>query len=67
LNSRGRGCAAHDSGSPLFAADGDPLEIRTRIERVWIAGDEVDLRQDRQCQLYQRYLNRPRPETAAPK
>ena len=51
----------------LFAADGDPLEIRTRIERVWIAGDEVDLRQDRQCQLYQRYLNRPRPETAAPK
>jgi imidazolonepropionase-like amidohydrolase len=48
----------------LFAADGDPLEIRTRIERVWIAGHEVDLRQDRQWQLYQRYLNRPRPQAA---
>ncbi len=48
----------------LFAAAGDPLEIRSRIERVWIAGSEVDLRQDRQWQLYQRYLQRPRPAAA---
>ena len=48
----------------LFAADGDPLEIRTRIERVWIGGSEIDLRQDRQWQLYQRYLNRPPPPAA---
>jgi imidazolonepropionase-like amidohydrolase len=44
----------------LFVSDGDPLEIRTRIERVWIDGEEIDLTQNRQWQLYQKYQSRPR-------
>jgi imidazolonepropionase-like amidohydrolase len=39
--------------------DGDPLEITTRIEAVWSAGQPVDLDQDPQRQLYQRYRQRP--------
>lgn len=45
----------------FLITDGDPLEIRTRIERVFIAGEEIDLTQNRQYQLYQRYDSRPRP------
>jgi imidazolonepropionase-like amidohydrolase len=44
----------------FFVADGDPLEIRTRIERAWIGGREVDLSQDHQKRLYEKYRNRPR-------
>ncbi|MDY7094285.1 MAG: amidohydrolase family protein [Acidobacteriota bacterium] len=39
--------------------DGDPLEITTRIEAVWSAGRPVDLDQDPQRRLYQRYRQRP--------
>ena len=46
----------------FIATDGDPLEIRTTIERAWVAGEELDLSRDRQKQLYERYRNRPRPE-----
>lgn len=45
----------------FFVADGDPLEIVTEIEQVWIAGREVDRNRDRQWRLYQRYLDRPAP------
>jgi imidazolonepropionase-like amidohydrolase len=45
----------------LLVTDGDPLEIRTRIERVFVAGEEIDLTQNRQFQLYQRYDSRPQP------
>jgi imidazolonepropionase-like amidohydrolase len=43
----------------FFVADGDPLDIRTRIERVFVRGEEVDLSRDPQRQLWQRYRERP--------
>ncbi|MEM8994161.1 MAG: hypothetical protein AAGF23_05135 [Acidobacteriota bacterium] len=46
----------------IFLNATDPLEIYTQIERVWIAGREIDLSQDHQYRLYQKYLNRPRIE-----
>ncbi len=42
----------------LFAASGDPLEPMTRIERVWIDGQEYDLLRDPGRRLYQRYRQR---------
>jgi imidazolonepropionase-like amidohydrolase len=42
----------------LFAASGDPLEVMTRITRVWIDGQEFDLQQDRSRRLYERYRER---------
>ena len=47
----------------FLLTDGDPLEIRTRIERVWIGGVEVDLANNPQYRLYEKYDNRPRPAT----
>jgi len=44
----------------LFLADGDVLAARTTVERAWIAGREVSLR-DRQRRLYERYRERPEP------
>jgi imidazolonepropionase-like amidohydrolase len=48
----------------FFLSDGDPLEIVTHIERVWIAGHEIDLAHERQRELYDRYRNRPKPAGA---
>jgi imidazolonepropionase-like amidohydrolase len=45
----------------FFVADGDPLEIVTNIEQVWIAGREIDRGRDHQWRLYQRYKDRPAP------
>ena len=45
----------------FLVTNGDPLEIRTRIERAWLAGREVDLEADRQKYLFQKYSNRPQP------
>ena len=45
----------------LIVTDGDPLEIRTRIERAWIRGQEVDLSEDHQRRLYDKYRQRPLP------
>jgi imidazolonepropionase-like amidohydrolase len=45
----------------LFAADGDILDIRGRVKRMWIAGKEVSL-ESRHTRLYEKYKNRPRPE-----
>jgi imidazolonepropionase-like amidohydrolase len=45
----------------LFVSDGDPLEIRSHIERVWIDGIEIDLGANRQYQLYRKYDERPAP------
>jgi len=45
----------------LFAADGDILDIRANVKRMWIAGKEVSL-ENRQTRLYERYKNRPRSE-----
>ena len=49
----------------FMVTDGDPLEILTRIERVWVGGQEVDLEADHQRRLYRKYQNRPRPVSAA--
>ncbi len=43
----------------LFVSDGDPLEIETDIERVWIAGSEIDLEDDHQRRLWRKYSSRP--------
>jgi len=45
----------------LFATDGDILDIRSRVQRMWIAGREVSL-ESRHTRLYEKYKNRPRPE-----
>lgn len=44
----------------LIATTGDVLDIRSRVERMWIDGDEVDL-DDRHKRLFRKYSNRPRP------
>jgi len=36
----------------FLVTDGDPLEIMTRIERVWVGGVEVDLSENPQYRLY---------------
>jgi imidazolonepropionase-like amidohydrolase len=50
----------------FFVSDGDPLEITTHIERVWINGQEVDLENDHQRRLWHRYESRPKPAAPAP-
>ena len=45
----------------LFAADGDILDIRSHVKRMWVAGQEVSL-ESRHTRLYEKYKNRPRPE-----
>ncbi len=42
----------------LFAADGDILDVRTRVVRVWIAGAETSL-ETRHTRLYEKYRGRP--------
>lgn len=48
----------------LMLTNGDPLEILSRVQRVWIGGREVDLAADHQRRLYEKYRHRPRPENA---
>lgn len=43
----------------FFVSTGDPLEIVTSIERVWIAGQEVDLEAGHQRRLWRKYAGRP--------
>ncbi len=43
----------------LIVTDGNPLEVRTRIEQAWIAGEHFDERRDRQKLLYERHRGRP--------
>jgi len=42
----------------LFAADGNILDIRVNVKRMWIAGREVSL-ENRHTRLYEKYKNRP--------
>jgi imidazolonepropionase-like amidohydrolase len=44
----------------LFVTDGDILDLRTNVKRMWIAGNEVSL-ESRHTRLYQKYKNRPKP------
>jgi imidazolonepropionase-like amidohydrolase len=44
----------------LFVADGDILDIRSRVVAAWVDGRALDLT-DKQKRLYERYRNRPKP------
>jgi len=43
----------------LFAMDGEVLDIRANVKRMWIAGKEVSL-ENRHTRLYEKYKNRPK-------
>ncbi len=45
----------------LLVTDGNPLEIKTQIRQLFIKGKPVDL-DNRQKELYEKYLNRPASE-----
>lgn len=42
----------------LIVTSGDPLEVMTKIQRVWIDGEEYDLDRSKHRQLYERYKGR---------
>ena len=42
----------------LFVADGNILDIRSNVKRMWIAGKEVSL-ESRHTRLYEKYRARP--------
>jgi hypothetical protein len=44
----------------LFAANGDILDIRTQVRRLWIHGVETSL-ESRHTRLYDKYRSRPLP------
>ena len=43
----------------FFAADGNILDIRSNVKRMWIAGEEINLK-SRHTRLYEKYKNRPK-------
>jgi imidazolonepropionase-like amidohydrolase len=43
----------------LFASDGDILDIRSHVKRMWLAGKEINL-ENRHTRLYEKYKNRPK-------
>lgn len=45
----------------FFVTDGDVLDIRSNVKRMWIAGKEVSL-ENRHTRLYEKYKNRPRDQ-----
>lgn len=45
----------------LFVCDGDILDLRSKVTRMWIAGKEVSL-ENRHTRLYEKYKNRPLPK-----
>jgi imidazolonepropionase-like amidohydrolase len=49
----------------LFVADGDILDIRAHVKRMWVAGKEVSL-ENRHLRFYERYKNRPRATEPSP-
>ena len=50
----------------LFIADGDPLEIATHVEQVYIAGKPISM-ETRQTRLFEKYDHRPRGPKARKK
>jgi len=42
----------------MIVTDGDPLEVKTHVKRMFIRGKEVDL-ESKHTKLYQKYLARP--------
>jgi imidazolonepropionase-like amidohydrolase len=52
------GSIAAGKEASLFVADGDILDIRSQVKRMWIAGQEVSL-SSRHTRLYEKYRARP--------
>jgi imidazolonepropionase-like amidohydrolase len=52
------GSLAPGKDATFFACDGDPLDTRTQVRRVWIAGREVDIA-NRHTRLWEKYGARP--------
>ncbi len=46
----------------IFVSNGDILDIRNRVERAWIDGNEVDLAENHHTRLYETYRRRYRGE-----
>jgi imidazolonepropionase-like amidohydrolase len=42
----------------LFVADGDVLDLKAKVTRMWIRGREIDL-SSRHTRLYEKYRKRP--------
>ncbi|PYJ05072.1 MAG: amidohydrolase [Verrucomicrobia bacterium] len=55
------GSIAAGKEATLFAADGDVLDLRAHVTRMWLAGKEVSL-ENRHTRLYEKYKNRPKPK-----
>lgn len=53
------GSIASGKVATLVAADGDILDIRTNVKRMWIGGREVSL-ETRHTRLYEKYRSRPK-------
>ena len=50
----------------LFVTDGDPFEMKTRVEQVYIAGRPVSM-ETRQTRLFEKYDRKPRGTKARPR
>ena len=54
------GSIENGKDATLFVSDGDILDIRSNVKRMWIGGKEVSL-ENRHTRLYEKYTNRPKP------
>ena len=43
----------------IIVTDGDPLEILTKVERMWVGGVEVDPLDNKHERLFNQFRNRP--------
>ena len=50
----------------LIVTDGDPLELSTRVEQVYIAGRAISM-ESRHTRLFKKYDAKPRGEKARPR
>ena len=57
------GAIAPGKEATFFAADGDILDIRSQVKRLWISGQEQSL-ESRHTRLYEKYKARPKPEAS---
>lgn len=54
------GSIENGKDATLIVVDGDLLDIRRRVTRMWIRGQEVSI-ESRHTRLYERYKQRPKP------
>lgn len=52
------GSLAPGKRADLLVTDGDLLQITTRVERMWIGGEEVNPRDNRHYRLYREFIDR---------